>query len=102
MTYQLPEKLRNLEPYQPNTGVFHVRLDANESFISLPDDIRKEIGEKVSQIDFNRYPDPCAAELCEKFSRYFNVPSDLVVAATPICRLSSFSNTSTCIPASSA
>ena len=43
MTYQLPEKLRNLEPYQPNTGVFHVRLDANESFISLPDDIRKEI-----------------------------------------------------------
>ena len=81
MTYQLPEKLRNLEPYQPNTGVFHVRLDANESFISLPDDIRKEIGEKVSQIDFNRYPDPCATELCEKFSRYFNVPSDLVVAA---------------------
>ncbi|MBQ2776759.1 MAG: histidinol-phosphate transaminase, partial [Peptococcaceae bacterium] len=81
MTYQLPEKLRNMEPYQPNTGVFHVRLDANESFISLPDDIRKEIGEKVSQIDFNRYPDPCATELCVIFRRFFNVPSDLVVAA---------------------
>ncbi len=81
MTYQLPEKLRTLEPYQPITGQFHVRLDANESFISLPDDIRKEIGEKVSQIDFNRYPDPYAVELCGKFADYFHVPSDLVVAA---------------------
>ena len=81
MTYQLPEKLRTLEPYQPITGQFQVRLDANESFISLPDDIRKEIGERVAQIDFNRYPDPYAVELCSKFAAYFNVPSDLVVAA---------------------
>lgn len=81
MTYQLPEKLRTLEPYQPITGQFRVRLDANESFISLPDTIRKEIGDKVSQIDFNRYPDPYATELCEKFSAYFHVPSELVVAA---------------------
>lgn len=81
MTYQLPEKLRKLEPYQPITGQFHVRLDANESFISLPDAIRKEIGEKVSQIDFNRYPDPYATELCDKFSKYYHVPSDLVVAS---------------------
>ena len=80
MAYQLPEKLRNLEPYQPNIGQFHVRLDANESFISLPENIRKEIGEKVSQVEFNRYPDPYAVELCDKFAKYFNVPSDLVVA----------------------
>ena len=45
MAYQLPEKLRTLEPYQPIIGQFNVRLDANESFISLPDNIRKEIGE---------------------------------------------------------
>lgn len=81
MTYQLPEKLRNLEPYQPITGQYRVRLDANESFISLPDAIRKEIGEKVSQIEFNRYPDPYATELCNKFSNYYQVPPDLVVAS---------------------
>ena len=52
MTYQLPEKLRNLEPYQPITGQFPVRLDANESFLSLPDEIRHEIGVLVSRIDF--------------------------------------------------
>ncbi|MBQ5368744.1 MAG: histidinol-phosphate aminotransferase family protein [Peptococcaceae bacterium] len=80
MAYQLPEKLRTLEPYQPIIGQFNVRLDANESFISLPDNIRKEIAEKVAQIDFNRYPDPYAVELCSKFANYFNVPSDLVVA----------------------
>ena len=49
MAYQLPEKLRTLEPYQPIIGQFNVRLDANESFISLPDNIRKEIGEKVAR-----------------------------------------------------
>ncbi len=81
MAYQLPEKLKTLEPYQPITGQFNVRLDANESFISLPDNIRREIGEKVSKIDFNRYPDPYAVELCEKFARYFDVPANLVVAA---------------------
>ncbi len=80
MTYQLPEKLKNLEPYQPITGQFNVRLDANESFISIPETIRREIGEKVSQIDFNRYPDPYAVELCGKFAKYFYVPADLVVA----------------------
>ena len=111
MTYQLPEKLKNMEPYQPITGKFAVRLDANESFLipaqsaihlllilpektdctdwkksasapvfllppqlalqdgyaysavrldanesflSLPDEIRHEIGVLVSRIDFNR------------------------------------------------
>ena len=81
MTYQLPEKLRNLEPYQPITGQFPVRLDANESFLSLPDEIRHEIGVLVSRIDFNRYPDPYAVELCQKFGKHFQVPPDLVVAA---------------------
>ena len=81
MTYQLPEKLKNMEPYQPITGKFAVRLDANESFLSLPDEIRHEIGVLVSRIDFNRYPDPYAVELCQKFGNYFGVPANFVVAA---------------------
>ena len=81
MVYQLPEKLQKLEPYQPITGQYAVRLDANESFISLPQVIRDEIATKVAQIDFNRYPDPYAVELCDKFSKYFGVPSNLVVAS---------------------
>ena len=81
MTYQLPEKLRTLEPYQPITGKFDVRLDANESFISLPDEIRHEISVLVPRIAFNRYPDPYAVELCQKFGNIFDVNPELVVAA---------------------
>ena len=81
MTYQLPEKLRTLEPYQPITGHFDVRMDANESFLSLPDEIRHEISVLVSRIDFNRYPDPYAVDLCQKFGRLFGISPELVVAA---------------------
>lgn len=81
MTYQLPEKLRALEAYQPISGQYQVRLDANESFLNLPDEIRHEISVAISRIAFNRYPDPYAVELCQKFGAYYQVPSDLVVAA---------------------
>ena len=42
MAYQIPEKLKKLQAYEPVTEVYKVRLDANESFIDLPDEIRKE------------------------------------------------------------
>ena len=81
MAYQLPDKLKNIVPYQPITGKYDVRLDANESFISLPDEIRHEISIMVPRIAFNRYPDPYAVDLCQKFSNVFDVPANLVVAA---------------------
>lgn len=81
MTYQLTEKLQNLVPYQPIAGEYSVRLDANESFISLPEEIRQEIGQAITQTAFNRYPDPYAVELCQRFGQFFQVKPDLVVAA---------------------
>ena len=32
--YQLNEKIRNLKPYDPISGEYAVRLDANESFLA--------------------------------------------------------------------
>ena len=32
MTYVLPEKLKDLNPYDPVTEDFRIHLDANESF----------------------------------------------------------------------
>lgn len=80
MTYQLPEKLRKLEAYQPVSSQCKVRLDANESFLNIPDEIRHEISVAVSRIEFNRYPDPYAVELCEKFGNFFQIPANLIVA----------------------
>lgn len=80
MTYLLPKKLQQLEPYKPLSGDFPVRLDANESFLSLPDEIRQEIGRAVAAIDFHRYPDPYAAVLCKKFGAFYEIDPALVVA----------------------
>ena len=60
MSYELCDKVRELEPYQPITGDYRIRLDANESFFSMPEQIRKEIKEIVDSVDFNRYPDTVA------------------------------------------
>lgn len=35
--YQLNEKIRNLKPYDPISGEYAIRLDANESFFGLPE-----------------------------------------------------------------
>ena len=36
MSYELNAKIRELSPYQPISGSYRIRLDANESFLSLP------------------------------------------------------------------
>ena len=41
--YQLNDKIINLVPYEPISGTYKIRLDANECPTTLPDDIRGEI-----------------------------------------------------------
>ena len=39
MSYRLPKKLENLPKYDPVTETYRVRLDANESFLEMPEEI---------------------------------------------------------------
>lgn len=78
--FELNKKIKELTPYDPITGTYRIRLDANESYITLPLDIKKEIAKAVSDIHFNRYPDPKAAAVCEGFANYYSLPSDCVTA----------------------
>ncbi|MBQ3510362.1 MAG: histidinol-phosphate aminotransferase family protein [Peptococcaceae bacterium] len=80
MTYQLPEKLKQLQGYQPGT-ICDTKLSANESFISIPDEIRRDIAKQIWELEYNRYPDPLAKKLCRKFAEFFSVPAELVTAA---------------------
>ncbi len=80
MAYTIPEKLKRLEIYEPVTEIYDIRLDANESFQNLPDDIRRDVLKAVEQVEFNRYPDPFATKLCEKFGRFFHVKPELLTA----------------------
>lgn len=79
--YELNEKLRALSPYAPVDARDCVRLDANESFLGLPEEMLTAAKEAIDSLDFNRYPDPAASELCIAFAGYYGVDPEHVVAA---------------------
>jgi len=80
MSYELCEKIRSLEPYEPSVGDYRIRLDANESFMNLPECVAQTFAQKVAAMAFNRYPDPTAGETCRLFAEFYDLPSDCVVA----------------------
>ena len=71
-------KLQNLEPYKVDTNVYKARLDANESFIALPEYIREKISAALAGFDYNRYPDPNATKLKEAFCDYYGLKTENV------------------------
>jgi histidinol-phosphate aminotransferase len=77
---KLPEKLTKLKAYDPITGSYAVRLDANESFFDLPQVLKAKIADRIEQIPMNRYPDPVATEVVEAFAAYYGVSPDCVTA----------------------
>ena len=52
--FELNEKIRDLTPYEPIRGHFDVRLDANESFLSLPEDVRQQLAEIARIVPYYR------------------------------------------------
>ncbi|MCR4616069.1 MAG: histidinol-phosphate transaminase [Clostridiales bacterium] len=80
MSFQLNQKIKGLTPYEPISGNYRIRLDANESFLAPTEELMKEINEAVSGVRFNRYPDPCASELCNAFAGYYGIDSRFVTA----------------------
>jgi histidinol-phosphate aminotransferase len=78
--FQLNEKVKNLTPYEPISGTYEIRLDANESFLKFPSEIENEMVEALKNAAISRYPDPNATKLCEGFAKYFSVPTDCVTA----------------------
>ena len=78
--YQLNDKIINLVPYEPISGTYKIRLDANECPTTLPDDIRDEIKAGLDAFDFNRYPDPMATALVNSFSEYYGLNPAFVTA----------------------
>ena len=77
---KLPEKLTKLKAYDPITGSYAVRLDANESYFDLPQVLKAKIADQIEQISFNRYPDPIATEVVNAFADYYKLSPDCVTA----------------------
>lgn len=78
--YELNDKIKNLEPYEPISGTYQIRLDANECPVNLPDEVRREFAARLEEIAFNRYPDPLAERLVRSFADYYHIKPELVTA----------------------
>ena len=78
--YQLNDKIKNLVPYEPISGTYDIRLDANEYPLNLPEEIRAQFHLKLDEIAFNRYPDPLASSLVNSFAEYYDLKPELVTA----------------------
>jgi len=80
MAFTLSEKLKNMTPYEPISGSYEVRLDANESFLLPSEAILEELKQELATVPFNRYPDPTATAVCEKFGAYYGVDPAYITA----------------------
>ena len=56
-----------------------VKLDAMENPYRLPEALRRELAEVLSQVELNRYPDPAAPKLRELIKRKMGVPAVMEV-----------------------
>jgi len=78
MSVNLPEKLKSFEPYEPETGGCEVLLNANESFMAMPDDLLEGVSDELMALAFNRYPDPAALKVCALAKKYYGYTGEIV------------------------
>ena len=80
MSYKLNKKIVDLVPYEPISGTYKIRLDANECPTDLPEDIKAQLKVAIDKLPFNRYPDPMAAGVVKSFSDFYKIDPELVTA----------------------
>ena len=56
-----------------------VKLDAMENPYPLPAQMRRELGEVLSRVDLNRYPDPSGKKLRELLAKKMQVPKGMEI-----------------------
>jgi histidinol-phosphate aminotransferase len=78
--YRLPKKLQSFTPYEPLTGDYKIRLDANESYFEIPTDQVVAAVMNINKVKLNRYPDPYSNAAVRAFSELFEVDEKYVVA----------------------
>lgn len=80
MSYKLNKKIVDLVPYEPISGTYKIRLDANECPVDLPFEIKEQLKSAVDSISFNRYPDPLAGGVIKAFADFYGIDPELVTA----------------------
>lgn len=73
MSYELNDKIKNLVPYEPISGDYSIRLDANECTMNYSDELLGMVHNVMDNMDFNRYPDPTCTELRKSFAGFYGI-----------------------------
>lgn len=73
MSYNLNDKIKNLVPYEPISGEYNVRLDANECTLNYDSVFMDTVDKVIHNLDFNRYPDPLCKELRKSFADFYEI-----------------------------
>ncbi|HUU50193.1 MAG TPA: histidinol-phosphate transaminase [Nitrospinota bacterium] len=73
------EEIRNLKPYEVKDFPVRIKLDANESTYSLPEEFQERLLCEIKGIAFNRYPDPHAVKLKEIISKDLEIEMDQLI-----------------------
>lgn len=76
--YTLNDKIKNLVPYDPIAGEYKIRLDANESMFPVSGEMMDMLQKAVSEVDYNRYPDPTASKLRAAYADLYGIDKDLI------------------------
>ncbi len=66
-----------IQAYHVGDAVGMVKLDAMENPFPLPDALRRELGDVLSRVDLNRYPDPTGTALRAKLREVMQVPEGM-------------------------
>lgn len=75
------KSIQELKEYTVPQDKYEVKLNQNESPYDVPEDLKKEIIEKMITTDWNRYPSRTAIPLVKAISVYTNFPEEGIVAA---------------------
>jgi histidinol-phosphate aminotransferase len=76
----ISDKLNNIKPYVVDKNYYSVKLDANESFLPFPEELKPQLAETMINVLYNRYPDPDSEELCKLYGNYCGVDSRYIMA----------------------
>ncbi len=69
----MKKSFESMEPYFSPKITDGIVLNANESPYNVPKKIIEEFEEKIKNVEFNRYPDMAAIDLCKAIAKRFNV-----------------------------
>ncbi|MFC2155105.1 histidinol-phosphate transaminase [Acidobacteriota bacterium] len=70
----IKESVLKLDGYVVSQDFSRVKLNQNESPFDVPLEIKQEISEKLTQVNWNRYPNNFADPLKRRISQYINFP----------------------------